>query len=301
MIASGIHQMTADSYHALETPTPALSSSIARKLLGYSPLHAWYAHPALGAGASEEREVFDIGTAAHALILEGDESKVVVVDAKDYKTKAAQEARDTARAAGKVPVIAHRMDDVRRMALTILERLLPHPQPIPLTLGQPEQTLVWREDDLWCKARLDWLRDDRTAIDDLKTGENANPDAWTRGPLFALGYDVQAAWYLRGLKAVTGAEAEFRFVVCETRPPYAVSVIGLGPDVLQLAEKKVRRALDLWRACLETGRWPGYPSRTCYASLPAWQENQWLERELRDEGIRDDGRPIEQLLVEGTK
>jgi hypothetical protein len=58
----------------------------------------------------------------------------------------------------------------------------------------------------------------------------------------AAGLLAVAAWYLRGLKAVTGAEAEFRFVVCETRPPYAVSVVGLAPEVLQLAEKKVRRA-----------------------------------------------------------
>jgi hypothetical protein len=79
-----------------------------------------------------------------------------------------------------------------------------------------------------------------------------------------------------------------------------VSVIGHGPDVLQLAEKKIRRALELWRACLETGRWPGYPSRTCFATLPPWEEARWLERELRGDGIRDDGRPIEQLLVEGT-
>ena len=71
MIAPGIHQMTADSYFALETPTPALSSSIARKLLGYSPLHAWYAHPVLNPGGErEEKEAYDIGTAAHALLLD---------------------------------------------------------------------------------------------------------------------------------------------------------------------------------------------------------------------------------------
>ncbi len=302
MIQTGIHQMTKDSYLALDTPTPALSASIARILLGASPLHAWWAHPALNPGGlREEREAFDIGTAAHAYLLEGDEDAVVVIDAEDYRTKAAKEARDAARAAGKVPILAARWADVKQMTMAVMTQLAEHPRPVPLTAGSAEQTLVWQEGETWCKARLDWLHDDLSAIDDLKTGENANPDAWTRGPLFSLGYDVQAAWYLRGLKAVTGKDSTFRFVVTETRPPYAVSVIGLGPDVLQLAEKKIRRALVLWRACLETGRWPGYPSQTCYASLPPWVEAAYLERELRDEGIRDDGRPIEQLLVEGTE
>lgn len=292
--------MIADSYHALETPTPALSASLARVLLGSSPLHAWYQHPALNPGGQrEEREAFDIGHAAHALLLEG-EARVVIIDAKDYRTVTAREERDAAYARGLTPILAHRWQDVQAMADAVVNQLDDHLIPRPLTDGIPEQTLVWQEGETWCKARLDWLALDYRTVDDLKTTENANPDHFTRGPLFALGYDVQAAWYLRGVKAVTGVDAEFRFVVCETRPPYAVSVIGLGPDVLQLAEKKILRALELWRECLRTGRWPGYPSRTVTAQLPPWAEAAWIEREYRDAGIRDDGRPIEQLLVEGT-
>lgn len=304
----GIHSMPADSYHALDTPTPALSASIARVLLGQSPLHAAYAHSTLTPdGQREEKDVWDIGTAAHALILEG-VVNAEIIDAKDYKTKAAQEARDAARAAGKTPILAHRWKDVRFMAEAIQRQLLAHPMPAPLTMGKPEQTLVWEEDGLWCKARLDWLHDDYRFVDDLKSGEDANPDRWTRGQLFNLGFDCQAAWYLRGLKILTGVEAEFRFILAETRPPYAVSVIGLGPDVLMLAEKKCRRALELWRECIRSGRFPGYPAYTVHADLPPWAEASWIAREYRDEdmakrarGVADDGRSIEDLLAEGTR
>ena len=277
-LAPGIHTMTADSYHALETPTPALSSSIARKLLAASPMHARYAHRVLNpTGVPEERDAFDFGTAAHAYLLEG-ETGFVIIDAADYRTVAARDARDEARAAGKVPIVAKRWEDVKAMTLAVMAQLAEHPRPVPFTAGSAEQTLVWQEGAVFCKARLDWLHDDLSAIDDLKTTENANPDVFSRS-LFGLGYGIQAVWYLRGLKALTGAEAEFRFVVCETRPPYAVSVIGLGPDVLTLEEKKVRYGIDLWRRCVETNQWPGYPIRTAYASLPTWEEASWLARE----------------------
>lgn len=299
MIEPGIYTMRASEYHALVTPTPVLSASIARRLLGASPLHAWYDHAALNpSGQRESKDEFDLGTAAHAYMLEG-RADLVIVDAKDWRTKAAQEERDAARAAGKTPLLAKDWARVQAMAEAVNEHLCTH-TPIPLINGRPEQTIIWQEGATWCKARPDWLAMDYGRIDDLKTTESANPESWTRH-LFSLGFDVQAAWYLRGVKALTDVDAEFRFVVAETRPPYAVSVIGLGPDVLALAEKKIHRALELWRECIRTDVWPGYPTRTCVAGLPAWHEAQWLEREMRDEGIRDDGRPIGDLLAEGTR
>ena len=67
--------------------------------------------------------------------------------------------------------------------------------------------------------------------------------------MFQAGFDLQAAWYLRGLRQLTGLDdALFRFAVQETYPPYALSVIALGPDALMLAEKKCLYALEVWRA-----------------------------------------------------
>jgi hypothetical protein len=138
------------------------------------------------------------------------------------------------------------------------------------TAGKPEQTLIWREDDVWCRARLDWLRPG--AIDDYKTtGASANPDTWSRS-LFFSGFDIQVAWYLRGLKALTREDATFRFAVQETSPPYVLSVVGLGPDAMVLAEKKCLYALEVWRASLTSDEWRGYPRRTCWATLPMAHE-----------------------------
>jgi hypothetical protein len=300
-IEPGIHQMTADTYHADPCPAPSLSSSIARTLLGYSPLHAFTEHPRLNPNVErEEKEMFDLGSAVHAHLLEG-ESAFVIIDAKDFRTRQAQEQRDAARAEGRIPLLAHRWQDVQDMALSARQQLGEHEaKPIPFVGGKAEQTLVWREREIWCRARLDWLHDDHSAIDDLKsTAASANPDAWSR-TMFGAGADIQAAFYLRGLKAINGGGArgtEFRFIVQENYKPFALSVISLSPAALDLAERKVKRAIMLWEHCLTAGRWPGYPLKTCYAELPPWEEAQWMERELRAEGIRDDGRPIGDQLA----
>lgn len=280
----GVYPLGAEEYYADPCPSPSLSASIANILLSQSPLHAWYAHPRLNSSyVREEKEIFDRGTAAHAYLLQG-ETGFEVIEADDWRTKAAKEARAEARLAGKVPLLAKHWDAVVAMAEAAnvqLDKFADRPR--PLSDGKPEQSLVWQEEGgIWCRARADWLHDDHSTIDDYKsTGASANPEAWTRGPLFA-GADIQAAFYLQGLKALTGHDAQFRFVVQENFAPYALCVIGLDPAVLMLAEKKVRLALELWRRCLESNRWPGYPTVTCWAELPPWIEASWLAREERE-------------------
>jgi len=278
----GIHTIPAAAYHADPCPVPSLSSSIAKQLCLASPLHARQAHPRLTTEPTAEAcEAMDVGTAAHMWLLE-QLSQIAVIDAKDFRTKAAQEARDAARAAGQVPLLAARWHHVENMVAAARGQLAAHRDggAAMFTNGLPEQTLIWREGPTWCRARLDWLRPG--AIDDYKTTTHgtANPDAWSRS-LFAAGHDIQAAFYLRGLKALTGDDATFRFAVQESFEPYALAVIGLGPDALMLAEKKVLYALELWQRGLERDDWPGYPPRTCWATLPAWQEAAWLEKEMR--------------------
>jgi hypothetical protein len=74
----------------------------------------------------------------------------------------------------------------------------------------------------------------------------------------------------------------WRWVVVETSPPYALSVITPGAAVLELANAKIDRALSIWRDCLERDAWPAYPPVLHVAELPAWEEARWLEREAME-------------------
>ena len=280
----GIYALPSAEYHGDPAPEPSLSASLIRLLLEASPLHAWRAHPRLGNCADNVRTPeSDCGVAAHAALLEG-RDVVDVIDAPDWRTKAAQEARKASREAGRVPLLAHDAGAVAAMVAAFREQIAEHDACDTFTAGKPEQTVVWQEGETWCRALVDWLPDSpRWPLQDYKTtGMSAHPAAWAKR--LVDGYDIQAAWYLRGVTAVRGVRPHgFRFVVQETAPPFLLSVLEPGPDVLALAERKIERALTIWRECRRTGVWPGYPTKVATVTLPGWAEAKWLEREYREE------------------
>lgn len=282
--AAGIHDIPADDYHSdlIDHKRPSLSKSLAHILLTQSPAHAKAAHPRLSHGyRRQEEEKFDVGNCVHSILLEG-ANTVEIVEANDWRTAAAKQARADARANGKVPLLEKQWAVVQEMLEAVKEQTESFPVDPPLLAnGKPEQTIVWDEDGVLCRARIDWLHDDLRAVDDIKTTSRvagANPDSWSR-TLYGIGADLQVAFYLRGLKAVTGMEPDWRFIVMETEPPYALSVISLAPSVIALANEKVNVAIDIWRDCLKNDSWDGYPRRVCFAELPAWEEARFLERD----------------------
>ena len=277
---TGIATIPAADYHADPCEKPSLSASIAHTLVARTPLHAWSAHPKLNPNwEPHDDPKFDLGTVAHAMLLQGFDVAVQVL-ADDWRTKAAKEERDAIRAAGRTPLLSKDWDRCVQMVNAAWPQILAVKAPL-LADGKPEQTLTWVEPNgAHCRARIDWLRDDRTGITDLKTtSRSANPEGWTRNTLYGIGADIQAAWYLRGVKAVTGVDAIFRWVIVETSPPYALSVVSPAPSVLALGNEKVEHAIRRWGECLESGVWPGYGTEVAYAELPAWEEARWLDHE----------------------
>lgn len=278
-----ILDVDAAKYHADRLcAEPTLSASIACILCNDSPAHAKARHPRLTENpVKEEAEHFDIGTIAHALLLEGID-KAEPLDFPDWRKKEARDARDAARDAGKIPILRHKLEDVYAMVNAASDQIAAHKEASDMfTNGKPEQTIIWEDEGVICRARIDWLHNSYLNIDDYKsTGSTANPDVVSR-TLFNTGCDIQAAFYLRGLKAVTGKDARFRFFFQETFPPYAGCVIALDPYAMTLAEKRVQYAIEKWRDCLNSGVWPAYIDKVCFATPPSYFESQWLERELR--------------------
>lgn len=288
----GVYEMSAEDYHADPCEAPSLSSSVAKLLINSTPLHAWTAHPRLNPDAErEDEERFDLGNACHSLILH-DPKKFEIIDAPDWRTKQAKDQREAARECGKIPLLAEQWTRVQAMAHSLRLQLARHQDARnAFTNGKPEQTLIWREGETWCRARLDWLPNAGNFFDDYKsTVVGADPDAFSRN-LFNLGYDVQDAFYTRGIRALGLCEKPaFRFIVQETQAPHAISVVALMPSAVDLAAHKVARAIDIWQTCMRTGYWPGYPLRTCYVEAPAWHEAQFIARDSRAYDAEKDGR-----------
>lgn len=283
----GIYDIPEDVYHQDPIVEPSLSNSVAVTLLQQSPLHAFSIHPKLSPiyEAPEPAEHLDNGSAAHELLLKGRKHKLVVIDADSYRTNASKQQRDEARARKAIPILAHRYDEAVEMVNAVRRQLASHEEGRAFfTDFLPEQTVIWREGPTWCRAMVDALpvTDGRYVVDLKTTGGSAHPRDWIRGHLFAQGYDMQAAWYLRGLRAVGRKPAGFAFVVVENKPPYALSIVTLDPAAMALAERKVERALAIWRECMRTGVWPGYGQRMAWAEALPWDQKQFEETELQE-------------------
>lgn len=281
--AHGLHDdIPADQYHAdAVAAVPTLSASIANILVTRSPAHARAAHPKLNPDhVRDHDDKFDLGTAAHALLLQG-ANVIHEVDADDWRTKQAKEEREAARAAGRLPLLVRQAESVRQMVEAAWTQLAVHAADPPLFIqGKPEQTIVWEDEQgVVCRARIDWLHDDHSAIDDYKTtSASADPARWER-TMYGIGADVQVAFYLRGMERLFGVRPAWRYAVQETTPPYALSVVDLAPSALALAIAKVEKAVTVWARCLESGDWPGYGSRVASIEVPTYEELRWLDRE----------------------
>ena len=270
---SGIYTMSHAEYHDDPCDVPSLSCSIAKILLNQTPAHARLAHPRLNPDyeGGEEASRLDIGTACHALLLEGIDS-VAVCDFPDWRTKASQEARDVARLEGKIPLLAKQYATVQRMAESASLALADCPDIHEATwsTGKAEQTIIWDEGDTVCRARPDWLANDHGLIIDYKTTELPSPKAWMRA-MVGLGYDVQDEFYRRSVKSLTGVEPEFVFMVQSTSAPYLCFFVSLSATRREIARIKVDKALAIWRTCMKADKWPGWPSGIMEAEATAWE------------------------------
>lgn len=282
ILTPGVYAMPADEYHADPCPSPSLSASVAHLLETQSALHAWTAHPKLNPEweRDDSTAAQEAGTALHALIIEGRD----LIDAcyfPDWRKKEAQVARDDSRLLGRIPVLAEKAEQLRRCAEVVHASLERHEAPALFAQpGQAEAVMVWQEDtpwgQIWCRSRVDWLGEDW--LDDLKTtAGSAHPDAWTK-KVSPEGYALQAAFYLRGARALGRRPRGFRFVVVEQDPPFGMIVVQLGADLMELAEASAARAIEAWAWSLREGQWPGYPTRTIEASAPGWELEQYEQR-----------------------
>ncbi len=280
-----IVELDSDRYHADDVglEAPSLSASIVHVLCSSSPRHAWAKHPRLNPDYErDESDTFDVGNVAHAAILEGMEIAEPVTFG-DWRSNAAKAAREEIRAAGRIPLLADQYRRVAEMLSAFYLQLSQHrAQPMPFYGGAAERVAVWEDaHGVACRARLDYLHEDLSAIDDLKTtSRSADPMQYARN-LYTNGGDVQAAFYRRAIQRIYDLDVPpaFRWVVVETHPPYALSVIEPGPDVLTLGEAKVEWAIGRWAELLELeGQWPAYSLDVVRAELPPWEESRWLDR-----------------------
>lgn len=256
-----VYDMTDAEYHA----DPSLSSSGARRILeAPAKFHYDQTHPRYS-------DDFDFGHAAHKLVL-GVGAAMVIVDAENWRTKEAREIKERAHAEGNTPILRRDYDIARAMA----EAVKAHPiAGRLLAKGNPEVSVFWRRSGIPMRARYDWLTaiGERPCIVDYKTTTDASNEGFSKQAANH-GYHQQNAWYVDGYKLAVDVDAQpaFLFIAQEKYPPYIVNVIELDPYAVAIGRSRNERAIELYRQCMESGRWPGYSDEVEMIGLPRWAE-----------------------------
>lgn len=282
-ITQGLYgDMPENEYHADPCPEPSLSRSTMRDLLSKSPAHVFHGSKRLNPDHEEPEpeSKFDLGKAAHALLLEGDDA-MAVCNFDNWRTKDSQTKKAEARANGKIPMLppdylkTHDMVDAAIKQISECKELKVKDLKAE---GKPEQTYIWKEGDVWLRVRTDWISNDNKLILDYKTtGMLAAPEKFA-GHAISMGYDIQRALYPRGVEAVTGTLPKMVFVVQEDKPPYLCSFISLDPAFIEMGNQKADMAKIIWEQCLAEGKWPGYPNQVCTIDMPGYAMVQWDEK-----------------------
>ena len=220
----------------------------------------------------------ELGTATHMALLEPERFRhdYAEMPKVDRRTKAGKDAwAEFERAHPGATVIS---DEDAQHIRGMQGAVEAHPlavQALRTSPGISEVTFVWerKADGLItpCKGRLDRFCKiaGRSVVVDLKTTPDASPRGFARAAA-NWGYHSQAAFYLDGLGALSGAERAYWIVAVEKESPYGVSVFELDEPSLEQGRREYQRWLWLYREAVASGVWPAYDSGLQSLSIPRW-------------------------------
>lgn len=263
-----IHDMPEAEYHA----RPELSSTGARLLLE-SPAKFDYRR-----GKEFHSAAFDLGSAVHAKVL-GVGWGIEELDFPDWRTKAAQQARDAAREVGLIPMLTKELEGVHAMTEAVLAN--PTAKALLELPGSREASVFGDVDGVPTRCRFDALTDDtaqgRFGIDLKTSAKPVDPDTFTRS-VIDYGYDTQQEFYKDTYRASEGGELNFVFIAVEKEAPYLTTVLQLDTIYQSMGKAKAQRAREVYAECMASGIWPGYPTDVQLVAPPVWAAMQHEEK-----------------------
>lgn len=235
-----------------------------------------------------------LGTLVHSLTLEG-KAEGYAVKPADLRltTKEGKAWKAEAEATGLDIVTA----DEFMKAEDIARSVMSYTPAVNLLEAAPyrERSFFWRDEEtgVWCRCRPDAYGD--TRLVDLKTTSDLDKFGMA---LWSYAYDIQVAFYLRGLNALLEPDeqpSEAAIIAVETNAPYRVGVYHFTTDDLMEAGWIIDGLL--WRvkdSGLQSKAGVGSEYRltetysgnhTRQARMPswAWQERQQLLVTLQEE------------------
>lgn len=254
-----------DVYHADRS---CVSSTGLKKMLR-SPAH-YRAY--LDNGVQEETPALFMGTAIHCRLLEPQEYQTQYVVTPDIDKRTSAWKAFVLANPGKRLLTPDQAAIIEGIAASVDT----HPTASSLLkAGFKEASLIWQDADtgIWVKIRPDCLLLDLgTGIClDIKSTEDASADAFSRACL-RYDYDLSAALYLDGLRAIFNRDFDFCFLPVEKSAPFGRALYGAPDEMIQRGRRRYRYALEQIAECQLRGEWPNYQPDGGYEVLdwPRW-------------------------------
>ena len=262
-------------YHAI----PHFSASYAKDLIQ---------NPALAQIEKESKKCFDIGSAVHALKLEGRDAlnkrfAFLPGDAPKKPTALQKDAKKPSDStlvaiewwelferanAGKIIMTA----DDREIVEGCVKAIDAYPCVIQRGMfenGMNEVTIIYTdfETGIRCKSRIDSLSADGF-VDDLKTAADTTVYGFTKA-IAKLKYYLQAGAYFIAANTVGIEINGVRLCGVCSKPPFQVIVGEFSEAYLNIGQMEYCRALNIEKECRELGF---YPNCSIPAHLPSLYE-----------------------------
>lgn len=292
----GWYDMGESVYHSDPCPTPSLSASCAKLVIGKSLLHAWDRHPRNpNATPQDANKAREIGKAVHAAVFGGADIQVIYgqnkdgedVEVQSYQTKVARERRDEALASGLIPLLPSQLETIERMADMARERF------DSLYGGEyhAERVAIWKcpRTGGWRRGMLDTSARAAPIIVDYKTTEASVDDQACIRRIYDNGMHIQAAAYAEAMGTLNPeweGRVRFFFQWQEQKPPYALSrPIEMGEAGMTLGREQWEAAGPMWDAAVQLNTFPGYLTTPTEAAPPPWELSRWETQRFEDDRL----------------
>lgn len=244
-----------DDYHA----GPGISKSGLWTIYTQTPAHYKYP-PEKAEKTTAQQGTLDFGSASHCAILEPEEfENRYVRGPEDRKGNKWKDLVEGVALSGKTVIVQKDYDNV----LAIRDRV--HADSWLngiITGGKPivEGSAYWIDPatGCLCRCRPDLYRADLKVMVDCKSTRSAHPSDFARS-VANFGYHAQEAFYADGMNTIGQPVAATVFIAWEKESPYATAVYELPPSIVEEGRATMRKALNIYAACVKDESWPAYP------------------------------------------
>lgn len=194
---------------------------------------------ALGYSESPKSEALDFGSLCHDLILSPQEldKKYFItrdIDKLDFRLKEHKNIKSEVEKSDLILIDGNTFKKANDLIFAnkgILDSYFDN--------GDCEISFFGELQGVKCKARPDFVSDDRELIIDLKITQDASKDGFIQS-VAKFRYYLQAAFYLD----LIGAK-RFLFLAIEKEPPFMCGIYELSPEALDLGREKYLKAFEI--------------------------------------------------------